>query len=177
MPTGASKQLKFPNGSGRLKLAAVEPDHLSNDAFAEWLWANLVKYSEGTDSEKAAIEKLTPTLQAFWATQLLEYEVGNGGFVQFFWNSSREFVGEAILGYEFFGLGDYAKLVEEAVAIAKPERPLFLAAAWDGSPEAFSRLYELSRLESFDDRLFDQMGETSDLRVQYLREHLDQVVA
>ena len=46
----------------------------------------------------------------------------------------------------------------------------------DGSAEAFSRLYEISVLERFDDRLFDQMGETSDLRLRYVREHLDEIV-
>jgi hypothetical protein len=91
------------------------------------------------------------------------------GFVQFFWNSSRQYVQEAILGYKFFGLEEYAKLVVQAAAVAKQEEPL--PARREDSDQAFSHLYDVSELERFDERLFEEMGETLALRLQYLREH------
>jgi len=42
------------------------------------------------------IEKLSKAESAFWLVSLLQGQVGNGGFVQFFFNSSGEFAHEIV---------------------------------------------------------------------------------
>lgn len=55
--------------------------------------------------------------QFFWAMRLLECEVNNGGFEQYFWNSSCTLADVALEGYQAIGAEQYTGLLRRALEL------------------------------------------------------------
>jgi hypothetical protein len=68
------------------------------------------------------VKRLSPGLQMMWGTFVVDGEVNNGGFNQFFWNSSGQFAMQAIAGFRLIGAEEHAALVEEAVKLSSRKR-------------------------------------------------------
>ena len=75
--------------------------------------------------EAALMEKsdLTPTERIVLAVEAMEREVNNGGFNQFFFNSSNEYAGELVSALRQIGIPDIADIAERALRAigARPE--------------------------------------------------------
>ena len=114
--------------------------------------------------------------QAYWGTQLVEYEVENGGFNQYFFNSSGMYADAAVSGFEFFGLRKHADLMRRVVAVANSaeERALREDARQRGSLEAFGKTYDATRLNAFDDE-FNRLPMPVAAGIAYLRTHIADV--
>ena len=69
--------------------------------------------SQYLESGKEALSEKQRWLLAVW---LLDAEVNNGGFDQYFWNGSGDFTGEAIRGLSEFGARETASIVSAAAA-------------------------------------------------------------
>jgi hypothetical protein len=82
-----------------------------------------------------------PEVRAYFATRLVEWEVGNGGFRQAAHNAG-DFFDEAIAGYELMGLNESAALIREAKAQRNDDAALdalderVTTAPWPGVPWA-----------------------------------------
>lgn len=83
--------------------------------------------------------RLTKPQQVLFPTHWLCVEVYNGGFHQYFTNSTGHHAPEAILGFRELGLNDIADIVQSAIAVfgevfprKRAEREGFLAAFDDG---------------------------------------------
>jgi hypothetical protein len=63
------------------------------------------------------VRQTPKSAQFFWAMRLLESEVINGGFEQYFWNSSCTLIDVAIDGYGAIGADGYAEFVQKALDI------------------------------------------------------------
>ena len=59
----------------------------------------------------------------FFITQLCEMEVNNGGFAQLFYNSSGNYVGEAVEAFQTIGASKTAKIFEKALSAFGRELP------------------------------------------------------
>lgn len=67
------------------------------------------------------MEKLSPPERVFFITQNVEIEVNNGGFSQFFYNSSGDFVGEMVGAFQEIGAEKTAVICQRALdAIGQP---------------------------------------------------------
>ena len=64
-----------------------------------------------------AIEKLNEYERTFFATQILEQEVNNGGFSQFFYNSSGEIANEVVEAFTKIGALKTSKICKRAVSV------------------------------------------------------------
>lgn len=115
-------------------------------------------------------------LQYMYATWWLEAEVYNGGFNQYFFNSAGQFVREALEGCRVFGAVQHAALLEEAIAIYQEEEELHSKVKEEGTLEAFSQSYEETRLNEVDTRFYSMDENMSQLRVQYIRSHVEQFI-
>jgi Domain of unknown function (DUF4375) len=111
-------------------------------------------------------------MRMVWGVFMVDFEVGNGGFNQFFWNSSREYVEEARQGLRLIGAYEQAQLLDEAVARFE-EHAAVLASFYErGTIEAFS--------ESYDDDVFGDLDrryselDSQPLQVAYIRAHPEQ---
>jgi len=61
------------------------------------------------------IEKLTDQQKIFYLNQTLEREVNNGGFNQFFTNSSGDYAHETVLSLKAIGADKTASIVQKAI--------------------------------------------------------------
>ena len=60
-------------------------------------------------------EELTPVERIILIIEAMEREVGNGGFTQFFFNSSNEYANELVAALRRIGIPDIADIAERAM--------------------------------------------------------------
>jgi len=109
-------------------------------------------------------------IQALYSTWLVDAEVANGGFNQYFWNTPSELVTEAIAGFTFFGATQRAELMREAIAIARAEETEQLKFKQANTLEAFSESYAHTMLAPLDSRYYDISEDLSALRIRAIRD-------
>jgi len=63
------------------------------------------------------VRQIPKAAQYFWAMRLFESEVNNGGFEQYFWNSSSTLMDVALEGYGVIGAKEYAHFLQTAATI------------------------------------------------------------
>jgi hypothetical protein len=122
------------------------------------------------DREVAIVRSLAPGTQALYSTWLVQLEVENGGFNQFFWNSSAAFAEDAVRGFEFFGLTDLAALTGDAIAVHAAEAHQMETLKRQGTIEAFSESYKHTKLEPLDERFMALSDTISPARIKRIRE-------
>jgi hypothetical protein len=111
------------------------------------------RVSSGLD-EKRVMDELPRGTWAIYATWLVDAEVLNGGFNQFFFNRSVAAAGEALLGYELLGAEDHAAVMRAAIATFESERDRLLPFHEKGTLEAFSKSHEHTELSAVDQRYY-----------------------
>jgi hypothetical protein len=108
----------------------------------------------GEDKRVAAIRGLPAGTRAIYTTWLVDTEVNNGGFNQFFYNPSRWFAGDALAGYELLGAEEYADVMRAAIATYESERDVLAPYHAEGTLEAFSESYRHTTLGEMDQRYY-----------------------
>ncbi len=74
------------------------------------------------DEDDYGLVRQTPRpAQFLWAMRLLESEVNNGGFEQYFWNSSSTLADVALEAYEAIGAKRYSAFLQRAATIVGNE--------------------------------------------------------
>lgn len=100
------------------------------------------------------VRSLSPGMRMVWGVFMVDGEVNNGGFNQFFWNSAHRYVNEASEGFRRIGAFEHARLLDEAVE-RFAERKGSLVPFYDrGTIEAFSESYDDNVFADLDDRYF-----------------------
>lgn len=123
-------------------------------------------------NEYKIVMDLPKEIRAVYITWGVDAEVNNGGFNQYFWNSSGQFGHEAIEGYELIGAREHAALLREAVAIYEKEQARLNKYKEKGTVEAFSDSYKDNQLNQLDDRFF-KLEDAGAMRVRFIKEHLE----
>ena len=72
--------------------------------------------------EAPIIRSLPAGVRAIYTTWLVDAEVNAGGFDQYFFNSSGQYAGDALAGYELLGAEEYAAIMRSAIAIFEIDR-------------------------------------------------------
>jgi hypothetical protein len=151
---------------GKLRRAEERERRLNPDpATKHWRW--MVNQVYRTPEGFAG---LSAENQGFFAAFLLEGEVYNGGFHQYFSNSSADFFADAVRGFEEIGAMACARLALEAKQIVFGARDVpDSAARWDQIKRMGSaREKKLDEL----DRLFGQEAvKLRELAAEYARKH------
>jgi Domain of unknown function (DUF4375) len=155
------------------ELLAQEPD-----SSLEWAVMQHIGWVvEGNDErEHEIVTTLSPGFQVVYATWWLEAEVNNGGFNQYFFNSTGEFVKEALTGFTRLGAREHAALTQQAIAVYEGRQPVIDAARRQGTTDAFSKTYEDDPFAPLDERFFNLRTDLGALRVRFIREHLGEFV-
>ena len=126
------------------EIAAVPDDEVEF-----YIVEEVTRLMPGTD-EPEVFSNFPPGVRAVYTTWVVEAEVGNGGFDQYFLNTEGTLAEEAIAGFRLFGAGRLAVLVEEALL----QR---------GNMEALGRL----------DDQFYELGSAQAGRVRFIRQNPD----
>jgi hypothetical protein len=126
-----------------------------------------------------AVVALAEPLVVAWAAFWVEAEILNGGYNQYFWNSSGRYAIEAVRAFETVGSPDYANIQRSAIVTFMDSEPDLRPFRDDGSLEAFSASYELKTFDQLDDAFLAVYDTTTvtDLLVAWLSRHLDEIAA
>ena len=155
-------------------LQAVPDDQLEQTVFD-----NIYEIiGEDYENELQNVQRLTKGQQAIFSTWIVEGEVNNGGFNQFYFNSSGQYANMAVEGFETVGAIKFAHLMKEANKLYASING-DLEKFDDGTLESFSESYNENPLNELDDKFYD-LDEAEPLwksRVRYIRAHIDQFVS
>jgi len=138
------------------------PEYSPNMNPEEYLFA-LLSAIEARESVKG-FDSLTPAEQDFTIIWALEAEVNNGGFDQYYWNSSGDSARRAPAALRSIGAAHTAALVDQANSVFGP----------DGPPE--DRLARQSLAGAFDDRARHRLEELDSGFMEY-RDNLSELLA
>jgi hypothetical protein len=126
--------------------------------------------SERIDYRKLPFEEQPIPRKVFWAIWAVEAEVNNGGFVQYFYNSSCETVPFVVKALETIGAFDTADICRRAIACAFP---LGLPANTDDIHEAVADFSEevVKMLHELDGEFIPYPCDLTALLFAYVSEH------
>jgi hypothetical protein len=119
------------------------------------------------------VMELSDDLRAAFTTMLVEMEVANGGFHQYFWNPSGHYAAEALTGYERLGAGQHVAIMQEAMEMFGHEQSQQQSFKATGTLQGFADSARHSRLNDLNGRFY-QANEDEDiiaLRAEYIHRH------
>jgi len=149
-------------------------DSIPDDELEQIVFDNIYEIiGDDYKNELTNIKKLTNGQQGFWSTWIIEGEVNNGGFNQFYFNSSGQYAKMAEIGFKTIGAEKYAELTSRANNIYAENKER-LEEFDDGTMESFSESYKDNPLNKLDDEFYEleNTEKISDLRIKYIREHI-----
>lgn len=114
-----------------------------------------------------SIEKLNEHEKVFFITQILEAEVNNGGFLQFFDNSSGNFANEIVDCFTKIGALKTAKICEKAVAVFDG----FIPTDRDERGDLLESLECDDILDECDDEFYEYEDNLEELNIAYIKAH------
>lgn len=133
-------------------IAADEADPMSDSEFDDALWLALL----GRIHSAADLARYPPGVRMYFATTMVESEIGNGGFEQVFENGVDEYFPDAKAGYLLLGDPASAQLLDRATAAA-------------GDPAALDALDE-----SLNGPPWNGVPWSDSKRIAYVRAHRDE---
>jgi hypothetical protein len=122
-------------------------------------------------SREAVLRQEPAALKTFYLAWLLEAEVMNGGFNQYFWNVSQELVEQTPGALMRLGATQVADMVESAIARGREEASMRDAFKGQRTLQGFSDSYKLSKLDEYDKRFVQLAADLPGRRAAYLRAH------
>jgi len=154
---GASSKMDPPN------LASIADDQVEY-AILDYVYARMKGHEEAE-----VLATMPAGIRALYVTSGVEDEVNNGGFNQYYWNSTGKFADQAVAAFEFFGAHQYAELMREANRIHAAEAAEIEKFKEQGTLQAFSDSYKVSKLGPLDERFYKIEENLSALRVAKIR--------
>lgn len=137
------------------------------------------RLTRSSEAEHLASLRLLPDPQRHvWATWILQCEVENGGFAQYFWNMEAEgFYDETDAGLAALGASAHLALFREALALIRPH--LTVMHSWQGATDRFSKYKPLlketgiyERFSSLDGKFYDLQPSLPNLRERFIRSYV-----
>lgn len=130
-------------------------------------------YGKGK-SENATLDTEPRGVRVFYMTWLVEAEVANGGFNQYFWNSSSAWATQTPDALAELGAVEAAELLRGAIALAAKEAPMReKLKAHPSVLQGFSESYNHSKLEEYDAAFAKVTIDLQKRRANYVRSHED----
>jgi hypothetical protein len=166
-PCGASQQSKRYIEQRMLSLTKDED---LERAILDYVQSRL---DEKSGEPVEIVAGLSKGFLTFYASWLVEAEVMNGGFHQYFWNSSSEFA--EVTADALVALGDpiAAEMMGRALAAAIAELPTTKKYMSEGTLQAFSESAKRSKLNALDAEFCVRAENFPVLRLRYVRAHPD----
>lgn len=153
-------------------------DQTSDDNLLQTVFDNIeTNFEDGELYSVEKIKKLSTGKQAIFSIWMLQAEVNNGGFNQFYYNSSGQFSEMALIGLKLINAEKFADLLERANKLYS-EIANDLKEKDDGTIKSFSESYENNPLNKLDDEFYD-LEETESLdsiQIKYIRENKTQFI-
>jgi hypothetical protein len=145
------------------------PDDKLEEAIMENIWS---KMNNEMSDEYDVVKKQSKARQAIYIAWQVDAEVNNGGFNQFYVNSSRLFANDMEDAYKAFGAYKYANLVHHANKIYQKEKKK-ITQDQDGSADGFSKSYDNNPLNELDDAFYalEKQENINGLKIAFIRKN------
>jgi len=136
-----------------------------------------VQMKDDGREEKEIVQSLTSGQRAVYVTVIIEGEVSNGGFNQFYYNPSGQLADMGEESFKTLGAGPFAELMNRANSTYS-EIKSDLDKFNDGTIEGFSKSYENNPLNDLDSIFYKLSEEESlnQLRIKYIRNNVKEFV-
>lgn len=146
-------------------------DSIKDEDIEQVVIDNLIaKMRTDMRDEFEVVMKFSKYRQAIYVIWQLEGQVNNGGFNQFYYNSSGQFANLVEQAYEIIGANKYAELVKRANEIFIKNKHQIIK-QWNSSLEGFSKSYSNNPLNDFDNEFYDlsKKEDLSGLKISFIR--------
>jgi hypothetical protein len=148
-------------------------DTTSDDNLLQVVFDNISeKLPKDYEKEYDTVMKWNKSRQAIYMVWLLEAEVNNGGYNQFYSNSSGQFYKQLPDALTLIGSTKYADLTKRANDTYQKENKK-ITQHQDGTIEGFSKSYDDNPLNKYDDEFYDlyKVENLQKIQVEYIRKH------
>ena len=153
-------------------------DSIPDDKLEQAIMDNIdTNFQDGEQYTLDKITKLTKGQQAVFSTWWLEAEVNNGGFNQFYFNSSGQYAQMAEIGFITIGAEKFSELTKRANKIYSENKER-LEEFDDGTIESFSESYKDNPLNDLDTEFYNlyDSEKIEELRIKYIRENINEFI-
>lgn len=154
-------------------------DSTSDDELLQVVFDNLTKkLPDNYEKEYVTVMTWNKSRQAIYLIWLLEAEVNNGGYNQFYFNSSGHIYNELPAVLKLVGANKFANLTERANKIYEKENQE-ITEHQDRTIEGFSKSYEDNPLNDLDDEFYElyQTENLQQIQVDYIRQNKNEFTA
>ena len=151
--------------------------NVKNEELEQAILDNIVAKIDDESEEREIVKSLTPGQRAIYVTMIVESEVNNGGFNQFYYNSSGQLADMMEEAFKTIEAGQFTDLARQANLIYA-EIKVDLEKYKDGTMESFSESYKDNPLNDLDDKFYT-LGEDealSKIRIKYIRNNVKEFV-
>lgn len=148
-------------------------DTTSDENLLQVVFDNLSeKQPVGYEKEYETVMSWNKSRQAIYMIWALEAEVNNGGYNQFYFNSSGQFYKHLPEALRLVGANKFAELTEKANKTFEQENEK-ITKHQDGTLEGFSRSYEDNPLNDFDTEFYKlyQIENLQHVQVDFIRKN------
>jgi hypothetical protein len=167
---------EFENRVIHKKLTIEITKSIPDDKLEQSVIDNIYELAgDNHEKEFENVSKLSNGQKALFSTWWLEAEVNNGGFNQFYFNSSGQYAKMAEIGFKTIGAEKFSELTSRANEIFQ-ENKKRLEEFDDGTMESFSESYKDNPLNDLDTEFYNlyDSENISDLRIKYIRENINE---
>ena len=136
----------------------------------ERIQARLVRRNE--EEYLLSLRALPEPHRSLWSTWIVQCEVENGGFAQYFWNIEADgFYDGAESGFTALAASGHLEIFRNARALITPHLPVMHG--WQGANDRFSKYKPLLKRQGLYDQFLKLDGQFYDLRPSLpdLRQH------
>ena len=145
---------------------------IPDDKIEQTIFDNIYEIiGDDYENELKNVKKLTKGQQAFFSTWIIEGEVNNGGYNQFYFNSSGQYAEMSKVGFKTIGADKFSELTSRANKIYS-ENKKRLEEFDDGTMESFSKSYKDNPLNDLDTEFYNLTESVSELRIKYIRDNI-----
>jgi hypothetical protein len=168
-----------PHGDKKtaVKLSADELAEIPESELESRLFEAISQRIESDSRELVeSVRKLPKGQRMHYVTYVLENEVHNGGFDQFFTNSSGSYARMAVPSLDLIGAKKHAKLMRRAIAAYARQEPDQKVFKVDKTVKKYLETYKDADLGKLNSEFYEMADQLSKLRIKYIREHPDEFV-
>ncbi len=174
---GCSERTKENNNNNKPSIQTPLTEQIidttSDDMLLEVVYDNLFrKLSAAYDKEYEIVLSWNKSRQAIYLISRLEAEVNNGGYNQFYFNSSGQFATALPEALKLVAATQFADLTERANSTFEKEKSK-ITEDQDGTVEGFSKSYENNPLNKFDEEFYklNDAKTLQKIQVGYIRKN------
>lgn len=173
------KSIQKPNYTSRTSVLTVQViDTASDENIVQLVYDNLSKkLSKDYSQEYAKVLTFNKSQQAIFVIWELETEVNNGGFNQYYFNSSGQYAKLTPGALKLVGAKKFADLMSKANEIYQ-KIYVKIKKEQDGTLDGFSKSYNDNPLNKLDEEFYNLYNNENlgDLQISYIRKNKDQFI-